>query len=885
MIKLTIDGIEVTVEQGATILEAAEKAGVRIPTLCHDKRIIPYGACRMCVVEMEGRPGRLVPACFNPARNGIAVLTHTPNVIEARKLQLQLLLRHHPLDCPVCEAGGACELQNLVYEYAVEDLPFPREAPPFKADRRSHFINRDMNRCILCGRCVRICSEVQGVGELSFTNRGIRTQISPEFDRPLNCEFCGQCVSSCPVGALMNKPLGPIARPWEVKRTTTTCGFCGLGCTLVLETKGGRITQVSSRYERGANQGNLCVKGRYGWPYVHSEQRLTHPLLRKGKRLVEASWEEAIQEIGGRWSAIRQESGPNALAVLGSARLTNEEAYVLQRLARGVLGTAHLDHGAGLSYQALLGGVQPLLGYPASTNQIREIREADVILAICGDFKQTHPVAKNQVVLASDRRGARVIIVDHVHTSFCDKVGAQAIMVRPGTEGLFVRGMIRCILDEDLWDKAFVRERTEGIEDIQKALVPHDLKSVAKATGVTEEQIRGAARAFAQAPSGCILMSMETVSVGDPVDLAQSSVCLAVLVGKIGRRGCGLHILGEKANSQGALDMGLLPGYLPGFWTIDNREHRRIFEEIWDASLPENRGLDTRGILEGCLGGTIRGLYVVGENPVGTYPDRAWVEKALGGVEFLVVQDLFLSDTAQRAHVVLPVGSFAEKDGTYTSVDRRIQRLHKALSSPGGVPSDLEVFGRLAKAMGTSFPYQGPEDVLTEIGSVVNPYRGVSWDAVGDGGIAWPMENGGQTTGTPILYAQGFPNGKASLTLRPWKDMRRARDKKTYPWILHPQTWWFHSGTFSTWSPTLMEVCPGPRILLHRDDARSLDLKDGDRARVVSPHGSLEAPVETRPLGPKGVVQVPHHFPDAALNRLLVWEEKVASVRLEKVKG
>ncbi len=268
-ITLTIDGIEVSVERGATILEAAEKAGIRIPTLCHDKRLVPFGACRMCVVELKGRRG-LTPACFNPARNGMEVLTNTPTVVEARKLQLQLILRHHPLDCPVCEAGGACQLQNLVVEYGIDELMFPRESPRFPVDLRSHFIKRDMNRCILCGCCVRICNEVQGVNELSFVNRGIRTEISTDFGRPLDCEFCGQCVSACPVGALVYKPLGPMGRPWEVERIETICAYCGLGCSMVLETKRGRIVQVSSRYDIGTNEGNLCVKGRFGWTYVHA---------------------------------------------------------------------------------------------------------------------------------------------------------------------------------------------------------------------------------------------------------------------------------------------------------------------------------------------------------------------------------------------------------------------------------------------------------------------------------------------------------------------------------------------------------------------------------------------------------------------------------------
>ena len=556
MITLTIDGIEVEVEKGATILDAAEKAGVRIPTLCHDKRLIPFGSCRMCVVELKGRPGRLTPACFNPARNGMEVITSSPAVVESRKMQLQLLLRTHPLDCPVCEAGGFCDLQDLVYEYGVDSLPFPRVDPGFPVENRSKFIKRDMARCIRCGSCVRICNEVQGVNEISFVNRGIETEIGPDFGRPLYCEFCGQCVSVCPVGALVNKPLDgkAVVRSWEMKRTDTTCSFCALGCRLTLDTAVVRgkekIIQVESCFDSGSNEGNLCVKGRYGWPYVSSDKRLTRPLVRKGDRLVETSWDEALLEAGTLLRDIKNTSGPDALAVLGGARLTNEEAYALQRFARGVMGAPNLDHGAG-AYRPLTHGIASIIGYPGAAGNMKDIREADVILAVCGDFKNTHPVAKNQVILAAGRKNAKVIVLDHVHTSFCNLVGAEALMVPPGTEGLVLRGMMAVILEENLWDESFVSERADGFDELKGALSPYDLKTVSEKTGLEPERIRDAAVAYAKAKTGCILMGLDTLSVGNPVDTAAAAACLAVLTGKIGRAGCGVHIYGRKDQQPG----------------------------------------------------------------------------------------------------------------------------------------------------------------------------------------------------------------------------------------------------------------------------------------------------------------------------------------------
>lgn len=882
MITLTVDGIEVTVERGASILEAAEKAGVRIPTLCHDKRLIPFGACRMCVVEIKGRRG-LVPACFNPARNGMEVLTHTPTVIEARKLQLQLLLRHHPLDCPVCEAGGACQLQRLVFEYGVDRIPFPHEEPQGSVDLSSHFIKRDMTRCILCGCCVRICNEVQGVNELSFVNRGIRTEISTDFGRPLDCEFCGQCVSACPVGAMVLKHRGPIVRAWEVKKTATICGFCGLGCTLVMETKGERVVRVSSDYDLGTNEGNLCVKGRFGWPIVHSDKRLTRPLVREGQKLVEVDWGKALDLVSSKWQEIRRQSGGEAFAVLGSSRLTNEEAYILQRFARGVLGTPHLDHNGGLAYRALTEGLMPILGYPAATNPIRDIREAEVILAVSGNFKETHPIAKNQVVLASGRKKAKVYVVDHVHTSLCDLMGAEGVFVRPGTEGFFLRGVMRVIIDEGLWDRAMVETRTNGFEELKGALVSADPATVSDITGVRVSDIQKIARDFAQAQKACILMALDTLSIIDQVDLAMTAACLAVITGKVGKRGCGLHVYGEKANSQGALDMGLTPGFLPGFKDAMDQEARRSFQELWQLPLPQGKGMQAREILESCLSGAIKSLYVVGENPVGTYPDRDWVEQCLEKVGFLVVQDAFLSDTAKLAHVVLPAAIFPEKEGSFTSVDRRIQRLCPVVRPPGEARSDFWIITELAKRMFVPFPFSSPGEVWGEIAQAVPIYNGCSLELLSARAVTWPTHCNGELKGTEVLYEEGFPYGRAMLGLQAWREPFEKGDAKDYPWVLHPQTRWFHSGTFSTWSPSLMEACPEATALIHEADARELGAREGDRVAIQCPRGRVDAVVKLRYRGPRKVVQVAHHFSEMPVNRLVDWDAGIIRVRVEKV--
>ena len=405
MVTLTIDGVEATVPEGTTILDAAEKVGITIPTLCHDKRLVPFGSCRICVVQVKGKRGKLMPSCFNPVRDGMEILTASPEVIESRKTQLQLMLLHHPLECPTCDQAGACALQDLVYEYGVAENPLrqvgaQRQAAPFKEKLLiGSMAVKERDRCILCGRCVRMCEEVQGVKEIDFIGRGFMTKIGTDFDRDLNCEFCGQCVSTCPVGALTSTLIKHKARHWELKKVKSVCAYCGCGCALLLGVKDDQLRTVISDYETGANEGNLCVKGRYGWEYIHSEERLSTPLIRKDGKLVECTWDEALKEITAQFKRIKENHGPDALAAIGSARLTNEEGYLLQKFMRAAIGTNNVDNSGRFSYEGLL-ALKDSLGYPAMTNSIDEIGNADVILALRSDLRETHPLVKIEVIKA-----------------------------------------------------------------------------------------------------------------------------------------------------------------------------------------------------------------------------------------------------------------------------------------------------------------------------------------------------------------------------------------------------------------------------------------------------------------------------------------------------
>jgi len=874
MVTLKIDGIEVTVPPGTMILEAAARAGIKIPTLCNNKRLIPFGACRICVVQQKGRRG-FIPACFNPVRNGMEILTNTPEVIQARRTQLQLILIDHALDCPVCDAGGQCQLQNLVYEYGVADNPFKGPKASWPVDHVSPFIERNLNRCILCGMCVRIDDEVVGANELSFIGRGRKTKIGTDFDRPLNCEFCGQCVSVCPVGALNDRIFLHKARVWDLKETRTTCAYCSVGCSLTVGTRDGRILRIRAEEEMGTNQGNLCVKGRYGWEYVHSRERLTAPLIRKNGALVKATWEEALSLVAGRFREMKKE---NALAGLCSPRLTNEELYTFQKFMRGVLGTNHFDQAGGYSYAANL-TLRDSLGFAASTNSLNEIRTADVILALRCDLSETHPVVKSEVVLAVKRQKAKLIVVNS-RDIYLNKFSAFNLLVKPGTEAILVNGILQALLEEKVVKEDFIQAQTEGLEPLRPLLQAYSPESVSSRTGVAAALIREAARAFAGANKAVILIATGQASDRQDPALARGAADLALLTGHLGKAGSGIFLLGEKNNSQGALDMGVVPGLLPGYADLGEPAARGRFEQCWKMPIPPDPGMGAMEILEAVEKAKVKGLYIAGENPAGSYPDLGRVRKALAGLEFLVVQDCFLSETASRAHVVLPAATFAEKEGTYTNSERRVQRVRPALKLQGEARPDLWIFQELGRRLGAAWNFASAREVMEEIRGLVEIYAGVDFARLeGPRGLPWPCPSPDHP-GTEVLYADGFPRGKARF-LPPLDGFDEGNDPE-YPLTLLTGPVLFHSGSLSAHSPGLLKIRGENSAEIHPEDAGKFGLADGEKAVLESRQGRCEVRVQISRKVPPGVLFLPYPFGSTGGHQLTSWNLGKTRVRIRK---
>ena len=832
-IRFTIDGVAVNVERGGTILEAALGAGIRIPHLCHDRRLVPFGACRLCVVEQKGK-SEFLPACFTPARQGMEIVTQSPKITESRRLQLQLILLNHPMICPRCEKEGECELQNLVYEYGVEDTLYPWERMTFPTDDSSPLLQRDPNKCILCGRCARICDEVQGVGELSFTRRGIKTAIDTDFHRPINCEFCGQCLDTCPVGAITSDRFDYKTKGWELDEASMPCPYCGCGCLLTVGSKGGEIKRVTSHSDHGPNDGNLCVKGRFGWDVAEHPQRIRSPLLRTNGELKEVGWEEALRFVAQSLGQTKKDYGPHAIAGLASSRLTNEELYLFQKLLRQVIGTDHLDHEDGITYRGLTEGLKETLGTAASTNSIGEIRKADCILVIGVDPARTHPIIKNEIYQAIRRNRARLIVLGSADIGLSQATRLSplfqpgiTLLAKPGSEVACLNALSDTILREGLEDRAFIEERTAGIKDLADGLASRREELRASLEEDQRKAIDAAARAFAQAKQAMILIGSGRWSSMDSERVAVAASNLALITGHLGKPSSGILVLLEKCNAQGAIDLGV---YSRG----DSNLLQRIEE------------------------GKFKALYLVGADPDLFRSGRR--RDALTKLDLLVVQDPFMNDLVQMAHVVLPACTFTEKGGSFTNLERRVQKLHPSRSPRHSSMADLDIFLRLTALLtGTDSPLT-PEAVFEKISTEIDVYRDVRE------GEQWPRGSG-------FLHSREFPNGRARLI--PVDGIGPSPRVETHPFLLIQRPSLFQSGLLSARSEALKKVAEKPYLEINPSDAETLGIEEGEVVEISTLEGqSLKLPARRSPTLVKGVVTAPYPCP-------VLGNRKITSVQIQ----
>ncbi|HDT7348631.1 TPA: formate dehydrogenase subunit alpha [Enterococcus faecalis] len=871
-VTLSIDNQEVTVPKGTTILEAAKGLGVEIPTLCHLKELAPDGSCRMCVVEVEGgRRGGLTTACTAHCQKDMVVSTHSEKVADSRRFILDLLLSNHKLDCFSCGKNGDCQLQQYALDYGIDATSFTegKRMPCHQEDTSNPFFSYDPEKCIMCRRCARVCQLRQGRDVLSIANRGFETKMMPSYGQAFDqsiCESCGNCVSSCPTGALTAKDTKEY-RKWETQKIPTTCPHCGTGCQMNLLVKNNRLVGVEP-LDGPANKNLLCVKGKFAsYKFVGSGDRLTEPLIKRNGIFEPASWEEALTLVSSKFNEIKAENGPDALAGFSCSRATNEDNYVFQKMVRAAFGTNNVDNCARVCHSASVHGLAQTLGSGAMTNPIADITEdVDMILLVGSNPEEAHPVIGAQIRQAI-QRGTQVVVVDPRKINLV-KDSALHLQVQAGTNVAFANGMMHVILKEGLADRHFIEERTEGFLDLEKMVADYTPEKVAEICHIHPEDLIQAARMYAKAEKAPIIYCLGVTEHSTGTEGVMSMSNLAMLVGKVGKPGCGVNPLRGQNNVQGACDMGCMPYDFPGYQKVNNPEVIDKFEKAWHVPLNRNTGLTSTKVLPAATAGSVKGLYIFGEDPIVTDPDTGHVRQALESLDFLVVQELFMTETAAYADVVLPGISYAEKDGTFTNTERRVQRVRKAVEPRGQAREDYEIFCEVMTRMGYPCAYESAKEIMKEISAVTPSFGGINYERLEKESLQWPCRSL-TDPGTPIMHVGSFARGKGLFKAIPYKQAQELPDEE-YPYLMSTGRMLYHYNTRAMTGRTegINQIANHSYIEINAVDAQALGIQEGDKVEVHSRRGKIEtyAAVGNR-VFPQEVFMT-FHFPDGNVNEI-----------------
>jgi formate dehydrogenase alpha subunit len=878
-ITITLDGREVSGYPGMTILELAKESGVEIPTLCHDNHLSPTGACRVCLVENE-QNGALLASCVTPIASGMVINTHSPRVIERRKTIVKLMLTSHPDSCLVCDKGNRCQLRQIASDLGIGLVELQRIPQMASIEEVNPFLERDLSKCILCAKCIRACQELVVEGAIDYFQRGFTTIPATLNNLPLEnseCTFCGTCVALCPTGALMEKDR---TYGGTTKATTeTTCPFCGCGCSICLEFKDNQVVRVVPGKEDSVNHSALCVRGSYGCDFVNSPDRLTKPLVKRDDTFEEVSWEEALERVATGLKRVKDERGSGSLAVLGSSKCTNEDNYVLQRFARTVLGTNNIDNGSRLYNSASRVGLGSSLGFSGTTNYLSDLEQTDLILVIGADPNSSAPVVGYAIKRAVKQRGVKLLLIDPRQTRL--SLFAQ-LWLRPevGTDVALINGLAKVIIDEGLLDEEFVTRRTDNFEAFNENLKKYTPEYVEKITGIKGQEIRAAARLYAGASRAAIIYGTGITQHTTGTNGVGALANLALLTGNIGRKGGGIYALQRANNGQGACDMGTLPKFLPGYQSVADAQARERFEKCWGASLPAEAGLTTLEIMEQVKSGKIKSIYIMGEDPVLSFPNSRLITETLTSLDFLVVQDIFLTETARLANVVLPAASFAEKEGTFTNFEGRVNRVRKAIEPIGESLPDWEIVMRLAHTMGYPLPFSSLQDVMSEIEELVPSYETYT-DSEKQDELAYGET--GHTSGRQLL--KGFAR------FSPIEYIPQAGQRKSdYPFTLLTGNTLYHFGTGNRSSRAwrLRKFSPQSFVEICDSDARKLAVNDGEEVKVISAVGELTTMIKITDTLRKGMLFMPFSFPETPVNDLfdvvLNSETKAPSLKACSVK-
>jgi len=916
-VELTIDGQQLTVAEGTTIWAAARDAGIDIPVLCHDERFDPVGVCRMCVVDTGGKA--YAAACIRPCEQNMEVQTSTPELERSRAVLAELLI----VDQPAREADpkqtttADNELLAVADKYFITEIDDLFPGPARGTDVSNPVIAVDHDSCILCDRCVRACDDIQGNDVIGRSGKGYSTRIAFDLNDPMgesSCVTCGECVSACPTGALTNKAINniPIQPREQLDAVDTVCPYCGVGCALTyyVDRERGGISFAEGRDQPG-NQSRLCVKGRYGWDYAASPQRLTKPLIRieesypkgplsadvkgdedqgrkgrKGRKpggLVpyeevmphfrEASWEEALDLVAQKLGRISAESGPGGIAGFGSAKCSNEEAYLFQKLIRTAFHTNNVDHCTRLCHASSVAALFEGVGSAAVSTTYGDVENADVAIITGSNATANHPVASSFFKQAR-RNGTTIIYVDPRAGTVADHADLF-LQLKPGTDVALYNGIMHEVIRLGLIDRDFISGRTSNYDELARTVAAYPPDLAAKITGVPEDLIRKVARIWGEANAGVIYWGMGISQHTTGTDNARCLIAMCCITGNVGRPGTGLHPLRGQNNVQGASDAGLIPMFYPNYQGATDDKARVLFEQAWGTELNHEAGLTVTEVIKSILDGGVRGMYMLGENPFLSDPNINKVRQALSKLDFLVVQDIFLTETAEFADVILPASSYLEKDGTYTNTDRRVQLGRKVFDPPGEARVDWEIVQDIARRLGLDWNYTSPREVFDEMVPLMPDYANLTYDNLGPSGKLYPVEDPEHSDGTVVLFDERFNTADELAHLVPaeWLPAKELPDEE-FPFVLNTgrllQHW--HTGSMTRRSFALDAIAPRAEMYIHPDDAAALGLAEDDLARVTSRRGEIVLNVRISHREAPGNIFIPFHFREAAANLLTIDE-------------
>ena len=875
-VSLDIDGIEVTVPAGTSVMRAAAQAGVAVPKLCATDSLDAFGSCRLCVVDIDGRKG--TPAsCTTPCEDGMVVHTQTPHVAKIRRGVMELYISDHPLDCLTCPANGDCELQDMAGVVGLREVRYGfegenhLEAPK---DESNPYFTFDESKCISCSRCVRACGEVQGTFALTISGRGFGSKVTSgagESFLESECVSCGACVQACPTATLQEKSVIELGMP--TRTVKTTCAYCGVGCSFKAELRGNELVRMVPDKDGGANAGHSCVKGRFAWGYASHPDRITSPMVRESitDPWREVSWDEAIDYAALRLKEIQHAYGIDSIGGITSSRCTNEEVYVVQKMIRAAFGNNNVDTCARVCHSPTGYGLKQTFGTSAGTQDFASVEEADVIVVIGANPTDAHPVFASRMKRRL-RAGAGLIVIDPRRIDLVKSAHIAAshhLQLQPGTNVAVVNAMSHVVATEGLIDREFVAERCDlasfaAWEEFIR-LPENSPEHLAEQTGVPAETVRAAARAYAEAPNAAIYYGLGVTEHSQGSTMVMAMANLAMATGNIGRSGVGINPLRGQNNVQGACDMGSFPHEFPGYRHVSDDTVREQFESLWSTSLRGEPGLRIPNMLDAATVGEFRAIYIQGEDIAQSDPNTAHVKAALAAMDLVIVQDLFVNETAAFAHVFLPGTSFLEKDGTFTNAERRINRVRPVMPSRTG-KSEWEATCALATALGYPMHYDNAAQIMDEIASITPTFAGVSFEMLDRvGSVQWPC-NANAPTGTPIMHVDAFVRGKGQFITTPYVPTDERSTRK-FPLLLTTGRILSQYNVGAQTRRTANVIWhPEDLLDMHESDAEVRGISDGTWVEVSSRAGRTAMRARISDEVPPGVVYTTFHHPVSGAN-------------------